>query len=115
MPFLELQTNQTLSRSDQNSFLDTAVTVIAQQLDKPEQFFMSVAHTGLNLRMAGSDEPAACVDLAGLGLTSEYTDALTASLTELTVARLGIAPGRVFVRFQNYERSMWGCNGQTFA
>ncbi|MFT5469643.1 MAG: phenylpyruvate tautomerase PptA (4-oxalocrotonate tautomerase family) [Verrucomicrobiales bacterium] len=115
MPFIELQTNQDLAPQAADEFLAAATTAVSQVLAKPENLFMSVAHTGLNLQMAGSADPAALIDVAGLGLTSEFTDALTEKLCQIAEERLGTPPERVFVRFQNYEQSMWGCNGKTFA
>ncbi|MEM7013286.1 MAG: phenylpyruvate tautomerase MIF-related protein [Verrucomicrobiota bacterium] len=115
MPFLELQTNQTLTSEKEAAFLDAATAALADALQKPERVFMSVAHSGLNLRMGGSADPAAVLDLDALGVPDGQTNALTELLTNLVVDHLGVPPERIFVRFQNYERSMWGCNGKTFA
>ena len=114
MPLIQLQTNQS-SVSDADDFLAAATTEIANQLGKPENLFMTVGQTGLNLKLAGSAEPAACIDIAGLGLTDEFTESLTAAICKLAEQLLKTPAERVFVRFQNYERSMWGCNGKTFA
>lgn len=115
MPFLELQTNQTLTPEKEAAFLDAATAALAEALQKPERVFMSVARSGLTLRMGGSADPAALIDLDALGVPDGQTNSLTELLTNLVAAHIGVTPDRIFVRFQNYERSMWGCNGKTFA
>lgn len=114
MPLVELKTNQN-AKVDADKFLAAATTEISKQLGKPENLFMTVSQTGLEMKMAGSDEFTACLDISGLGLTDEHTGELTAKLCLLAKEIMKIAPERVFVRFQNYERSMWGCDGKTFA
>ena len=115
MPFLELQTNQSPPQHGENKFMDAAVTAVARELKKPENIFMTAAHIHVNMQMGGSREPVACIDLAALGLEDNETGPLTAMLCHLATKHLGVSPERVFVRFQNYERSMWGCDGKTFA
>lgn len=114
MPFLNLQTNQKPSDEALEEFLATATSAAARVLNKPEDLFVSAAHTGLTMRVAGADKPVAVIDLAGLGLTDAYTSELTAGLTALAARHLEISPERIHVRFENFERTMWGCNGKTF-
>lgn len=114
MPFLTLQTNQQPSHKAEEEFLDAATRAASEILGKPESVFISAAHTGVKMRLAASSEPVAVLDLAGLGLTDEHAGELTAVFCELAAKHLEIRPERIHVRFENYERSMWGCNGKTF-
>ncbi|MFA9461453.1 phenylpyruvate tautomerase MIF-related protein [Thiohalorhabdus sp. Cl-TMA] len=115
MPLLRLETNQVLSTSEsRREFLGAASGKVAELLGKPERTVMVTLETGRDLLFAGTDEPAAFVELASLGLPLERTAHLSAELCAFLREGLGISPARVYIHFQDVERHLWGTNSTTF-
>jgi len=115
MPLLSIQTNQALTTSEQRrNFLGSASGKTAELLGKPERYVMVTLETGQDVLFAGTDEPAALVELASLGLPEDRTGDLSAALCAHLQEWLGIPPDRVYIHFRNVERHMWGTNGTTF-
>lgn len=115
MPLMRITTNQALSTSEERrEFQAAASTKTAEILGKPERYVMVGLETGRDLLFAGSDEPAAFVELASLGLPEDQTGGLSGEICTFLQDRLGVPPDRIYIHFQNVERHMWGLNGTTF-
>ena len=115
MPLLRLTTNQEMATTEARAdFLRQASAQLAELLGKPEAYCMVTLDTGASLLFAGTDEPAAFAELASLGLPADATKRLSAALCDLVQEGLGVAPGRVYIHFQDVERPMWGTNRTTF-
>ncbi len=116
MPLLQVYTNQEFTTTEGRAdFLRAASTDIARLLDKPEKACMVTLETNRDILFAGSDNPAAFVELASLGLPSGETGHLSAGLCDLLSEHLGVHPARIFIHFHDVEQSMWGNNRTTFA
>ena len=115
MPYLSVQTNCTITESDQTEFLAIAAERISSELEKSERYFMGAIRPPGTMRFDATDDPTAFFELAAIGLPEEKTEPLSRLLCELAETHLNIPQDRVYVRFQNSERNMWGWNGKTFA
>jgi len=66
------------------------------------------------LYFSGSQEPAAMVELASIGLTEAQAGSLAGILCELVSTHFHVPQDRIYVRFHDSARAMWGWNGKTF-
>ena len=115
MPLLRVTTNQSMATTEARAdFLAKSSAELAGWLGKPERYCMVALQTGADLLFAGSDEPAALVELASLGLPEDRTGELSAAVCALLEEQLGVPPDRVYVHFQDVARHMWGTNATTF-
>ena len=114
MPYLKIQTNQTLDETVQNSLLKKASATISAQLGKSVDYIMVAIDPPRPMMFAGSNEPTAYLELKSIGLTSADTTDLSAALCELMANDLSINKNRVYIEFSDTERSMWGWNSATF-
>ncbi len=114
MPLLTLRTNQRLDESATDAFLREASRSVAEGLDKPESYVMVSAEAGRPLLFAGSDDPAAFLQLKSLGLTEDRATELSGRLCELVTRHLGVAANRTYIEFAAPPRAFWGWNGGTF-
>jgi phenylpyruvate tautomerase len=114
MPYLKIQTNLPLGKKSQQTILHNASALIALELDKPESLVMVALQPDTTMYFAGSDEPVAFLELKSVGLPARKTKKLSQSLCELIEQHLGIAKDRVYVKFIDVNRGMWGWKGDTF-
>jgi len=87
-----------------------AITLIR---GKTEKWLMLNFTENSRMYFDGSDAPAAMVEVQifGSASDSEY-DALTARMCEIVSEKLSVAPDRVYVKYEEYDR--WGWNGGNF-
>lgn len=114
MPYLKIQTNLPLSRKAEKAILKNASALVAEQLEKPESYVMVAVEPNTPMLFAGSDDPVAFLELKSVGLSAKRTKALCESLCQLVEGHLGIAADRVYVKFIDVSRAMWGWKGDTF-
>ena len=114
MPYLKIQTNQSLDESTQNALLKKASATVSAQLGKSLDYVMVAIDPPRPMMFAGSNEPTAYLELKSIGLSSANTTDLSAALCNLIADELSIDKNRVYIEFSNSERSMWGWNGATF-
>lgn len=114
MPYLKIQINLPLSKKAERTVLRTASTLVAEELDKPEDYVMVAIQANTPMLFAGSDEPVAFLELKAIGLPARKTRRLSEALCALIEAHLGISPSRVYVKFITVPRGMWGWKGDTF-
>jgi phenylpyruvate tautomerase PptA (4-oxalocrotonate tautomerase family) len=114
MPYLKIQTNQSLDESTQNALLKKASATVSAQLGKPLDYVMVAIDPPRPMMFAGSDEPTAYLELKSIGLSSANTTDFSAALCKLVAGELSIDKNRIYIEFSNSERSMWGWNGATF-
>ena len=91
-----------------------AAKSLAAEMGKPEAYVMVSVHPVRTLRFAGSDAPAAFLDLKSIGLPGNL-DAVAAALTELVSQHCRVAGSRVFITFADVSPAHWAHNGGTFA
>lgn len=114
MPYLSIQTNISVSADDSQSLLGRASQLTAEQLGKPESYVMVAIHAPVPMMFAGSDAPAAYLELKSIGLPEDNTKLLSQALCGLIQKELGIEKDRIYIEFSNAGRHMWGWNGTTF-
>ena len=114
MPYLKIQTNQTLDETAQQSLLKKASASVAEQLGKPENYVMVTLQPAQTMLFAGTDDPLAYLELKSIGLPETATKDLSNSLCTLMAQALDIEKNRVYIEFTDAPRHMWGWDGGTF-
>ena len=66
------------------------------------------------MAFAGSEAPAAYLELKSIGLPGERTGELSKALCEMIHDEFGINPERIYIEFSDAPCHMWGWNGATF-
>lgn len=112
MPLLNIHTN--VSVADKTAFALRASAYTAKAIGKPESYVMVQLEDERTLVFAGSDQPAAYLELKSIGLPEQRTAELSAALCELISTELGINGNRIYIEFSNAARHMWGWDGATF-
>lgn len=114
MPYLKIQMNRQLDAEKSAALLASASQTIAAELGKPERYVMVELVSNPAMLFAGSDEPAAFVELKSIGLPANKTKALSQVLCSLLQDGAGIAPARVYIEFTDAPGGFWGWNNSTF-
>lgn len=114
MPLLKIHTNVEREPGDSQPSLLRASKLVAERLGKPEKYVMVVIVPGMPMAFAGTEAPAAYLELKSIGLPETRTIELSAALCELMYEDFGVRPERVYIEFADAEPHMWGWNGQTF-
>ena len=113
MPLFTLKTNQIIN--DHAAAGQLLSQLAAEILNKSESYVMVLVQDALYMCFAGSDEPAALVELKSLGLpaaqTADLAEKVCAAVKQLT----GIPSERIYIEFSSPPRHLWGWNGKTFA
>ncbi len=114
MPYLNLQTNLTLSAEQRQTLMARSSALVAEVLGKPEDYVMVALKDGEPMLFAGSADPLAYLELKSIGLQAARTKEFARAFCEFVSQELGIPGDRVYVKFNDAQRSMWGWNGNTF-
>ena len=114
MPYLKIQTNQTLDETAQQSLLKKASATVAELLGKPENYVMVALQPAQTMLFAGTDGPLAYLELKSIGLPEAATKDLSDSLCTLMAQALNIEKNRIYIEFTDAPRHMWGWDGGTF-
>jgi phenylpyruvate tautomerase len=69
---------------------------------------------GPALVFAGSEEPAAFLELRSIGLPDAKRGSLCMELTDLIAEFCGIARDRIFLVMVDVDAKLWGYGGKTF-
>lgn len=112
MPVLRIHTNTLIDNPA--TLIRKASRMLATALGKPERYVMVMAAGGQALCFAGSDAPAAFLELKSLGLSTGQTATLSDTLCSFIAAELEIDPARIYIEFAAPERAMFGWNRGTF-
>lgn len=114
MPLLRVHTNQNLESEAKDKLLKEASSWLAEQLDKSETYILVHLLDGQAMTFAGTRAPAAMVELASLGLTTDQARRLAGEISSWLAPRLGVAPNRMHIWFAGPDRALWGFDGKTF-
>lgn len=113
MPYLKIQTNQTVTQEQAQALISKASNLVASELGKPENYVMVALAPPVPMLFAGSDAPTAYLELKSIGLPESRTAELSKALCNL-MADLNISPNRVYIEFADAPRAMWGWDSRTF-
>ena len=114
MPYLSILTNARLADARQSELLAAASRIVASQLGKPENYVMASIAPAQQLAFAGSEEPAAFVELRSIRFLDAKRGSLCAELTDLIAEFCGIAKDRIFLVMLDVDAKLWGHDGKTF-
>lgn len=114
MPYLTVQTNTSVDAETAQAFVHKASATVSQLLGKSENYVMVSLQPPAPMSFAGSDAPAAYMELKSIGLPEKATGEMSSALCALVSETLGIQQERIYIEFANAERHMWGWNGATF-
>jgi phenylpyruvate tautomerase len=114
MPYLKIQTNLPLTEKAEHSILKSASSLVASELEKPEEFVMIAVQPDTPMLFGGSDDPVAFLELKSIALPAAKTKQLSHSLCALIKEHLSIPMDRVYVKFIDVKHGMWGWKGDTF-
>lgn len=114
MPYLKIQTNLPLTKKAERTILKEASSLVASELSKAEDLVMVAIQPDTSMLFAGSDDPVAFLELKSVGLPGKKTKSLSGSLCHLIEEHLGVAKDRVYVKFIDVNRGMWGWKGDVF-
>lgn len=112
MPYLKIQTNQQIGRSEE--IIKKASGIVSAQLGKSEEYVMVALEPDFKMSFAGKTESTAFLQLKSIGLSGSQTNKISSALCEFIEEELGVPKSRIYIEFTNVERSYWGFNGSTF-
>jgi len=111
---LSLQLSRPIDTTKKESLLKDLSKLVAQTLNKPEQYVM-VAIQESAVAMSGTTAPAAFADLRSIGaINSANNTRLSQELCTLLKKQLDIDSNRVYINLSDVDAANWGWNGATF-
>jgi len=114
MPYLSMITNARVADARQSELLAAASRIVASRLGKPESYVMVSIVPGQRLAFAGSEEPAAFLELRSIRFPDAKRGSLCTALTDLITEFCGIATDRIFLVMVDVDPKLWGHDGKTF-
>lgn len=87
---------------------------VATLLGKPEDYVMTAWLPETRMTFAGKTTPTAFIELDSIGLTTEQARQLSKALCTLIAEQTEIQSDRIYIRFYDAPRALWGWNGGTF-
>lgn len=114
MPYLNIQTNLAVAPEARTLLLKRSSKLAAELLGKPEAYMMVALKPEVPMLFAGSADPVAYLELHSIGLSPDKTKILSKGLCELIESELSIPGARIYVKFHDAQRTMWGWKGDTF-
>lgn len=111
MPYLNIQTNQSLSPESKDILMRQSSTLVSEGLGKSEEFMMVSIKDELPMLFGGQPGPTAFLELKSIGIPGDKTKAICRQLCEIIYTVADIPPERVYVKFNDVQRSMWGWKG----
>jgi phenylpyruvate tautomerase len=114
MPYLRIQTNLPLNEKAERTMLKQAAALVAAELGKPEEYMMVALQPDTPMAFGGSDDPAAFIELKGIGIPAAKAKRLSQVLSGLVNEHLGIPIDRIYLNFADVPSNLWGWNGDTF-
>lgn len=111
MPYLNIQTNQSLTPESEEKLLLESSRIVAEGLAKSEEFMMVAVKANTPMVFGGKAGPTAFLEIKSIGIPGDKTKDICRRLCELIHSVADIPPERVYVKFNDVQRSMWGWKG----
>ncbi|GHC11710.1 phenylpyruvate tautomerase MIF-related protein [Cerasicoccus arenae] len=111
MPYLNIQTNQSISPESQDKLLRDSSRIVANGLGKSEEFMMVSIKDETPMMFGGQPGPTAFLEIKSVGIPGGKTKDICRALCDLVYSVAEIPPERVYVKFNDVQRSMWGWKG----
>jgi len=111
MPYVNLETNQNIENREE--VMSGLSSLISRELGKPEKYIM-VSLDKKALFFAGSETPAAFVEVKSIGFPGDDLSGVSAALCSFLEEKTGIPSEHIYIVFEDVPRSRWGWDGSTF-
>jgi len=98
MPYLKIQTNIPVSRAAETAVVNEATALLVRELHRPSDSVAIAVESNTRLFLAGTDEPAAFVEVESTNLPPQGR-ALGEALADLIHLHIGVPAARVYVKF----------------
>ncbi len=110
MPYIETKTNVKITAESEARIRVALGKAIELIRGKSERWLMLSFADNVRMSFQGDTNPTAIIEVKiyGSATDGEYS-ALTAKITEIISAELGIAPSRIYVKYE--ETDVWGWSG----
>ena len=115
MPYVTVETNRPLGGPGLTSFVKTASAFFARLTEKSEDKIMLRVTAGAAMLKAGTDAPAAYVELKSIGLPVEKCPAYVEGITAFLEKELSVPRDRIYVDLHAIDPAWFGACGKTFA
>lgn len=114
MPCIKTTVSKEISESARNSLIRKFDEAIALFPGKSETWLMLTFDDNVSMTLGGDgSEDCAFLEVSIFGSApAQAYDRMTAALTEIIGEELGIAPGRVYIKYE--EAGHWGWSGRNF-
>lgn len=99
MPYLKIQSNQSLTPDEEAALLTRLSSTVAAQLGKPEHYVMIALECTVPMCFAGNSAPTAYLELKSLSLDESTTATLSAALCDVVSQALSIPGDRIYIEF----------------
>jgi hypothetical protein len=100
MPYLKIQTNIPVSHAAETAVVNEATALLVRELHRPSDSVAIAVESNTRLFLAGTDEPAAFVEVESTNLPPQGR-ALGEALADLIHLHIGVPAARVYVKFVN--------------
>jgi phenylpyruvate tautomerase PptA (4-oxalocrotonate tautomerase family) len=114
MPYFKIETNREMDDIARETFLAGASSFCAKLLGKPDESVMVSLYPTAAMRFQANENPAAYVEIKGIGLAREKCAEYAESVCEHLQETLGIAPQRIYIEFTDIDPKMFAWNKSTF-
>ncbi|TMW65363.1 hypothetical protein Poli38472_008005 [Pythium oligandrum] len=115
MPYAVVTSNVAEASVDYEGALLAISKAVSTALGKPETYVMVQLNLGARMAFHGTLEPCAMIAIHSIGKIDPTSNAKTAAqLTETVSKALNVPVGRIFMNFDDVERSNWAMGGNTF-
>lgn len=115
MPLIRVTSNQSLPSAQAGAFLANLSRVVSELFEKPERWVMTCLDPVATMTFAGSDEPAAYVEVKNIGpLDAALADRVSELVCAAVGQALGVAAHRIYVEMTAADGARWGWDGGTF-
>ncbi|MDD6022610.1 MAG: phenylpyruvate tautomerase MIF-related protein [Acutalibacteraceae bacterium] len=113
MPFISTKTNTQITKEKEEAVKAKLGKAISA-LGKSEGWLMLEFRDDCRLWFKGkNDRPLAMVEVSLFGAAGRAAyEKMTAEITDILSSELGIAPGDIYVKYEEVEN--WGWNGSNF-
>ncbi len=114
MPYIKMETNVSLEGKREREVCALLSREGAQAVGKPEDYVLCQVSTGESLLFAGSDAPAAYIEVKSIGLAEDRLKGISKALCDLLNRELKIPAERIYIEFASAQGPWWGWKGSTF-
>ena len=114
MPLIRVEASVNPDENRKQTVLLKLSEKVSEITGKPETYIMA-SFTSAKMIFAKQEGSAAYIDLKSIGvLGSEVNRRLSEAVCKVLNEELDIPPDRIYINFDNVERSDWGWNSGTF-